>query len=91
MYFTDPSVSLLFFHIYYPHELESGNTCNKESLYIMTYWVCMTHRKQVSENNSKKLKIILQHKKIFQKINHFDHCIKIYRIFNFIRTTFAKK
>ena len=32
-----------------------------------TNWVCKIHRKQVSENNSKKL-IILQYRKIFQKI-----------------------
>ena len=30
--------------------------------------------------NSEKLIMILQYKKIFQKINHFDHCIKIYKI-----------
>ena len=49
------------------------------------------HRKQVAENNYKKLIIILQYKKEFQKINHFDNCIKIYRIFNFTRITIVKK
>ena len=40
-------------------------------------WVCKLCRKQVAGNNSKKLIIILQYKNIFQKINHFDYCIKI--------------
>ena len=59
--------------------------------YQNTSWVSKIDRKQVAENKSKKLIIILQYKKIFQKINHFDHCIKIYRIFNFARITFVKK
>ena len=41
-------------------------------------WVCKIHRTQLAENNSKKLIIILKYKKIFQKINHFDQCIKKY-------------
>ena len=60
-------------------------------VFLLVNWVCKINRKQVTENNSKKLIIILQYKKIFQKINHFDHCIKIYRIFSFTRVTFIKK
>ena len=30
------SVTLIFLYFYYPHELERGNTYNKEQLYIMT-------------------------------------------------------
>ena len=43
------------------------------------------------KNNPKKLTIIFQYKKIFQKINHFDHCMKMYRIFDFTRMIFVKK
>ena len=60
-------------------------------LFFIVKWVWKVHRKQVVENNFKKLIIILQYRKIFQKINHFDHGIKIYRIFNFTRITFVKK
>ena len=72
-------------------------TCTHREKYIQnrkkyqnTNWVCKIHRKQVAENNSTKLMSILQYKKIFKKVNHFDHCIKIYRIFNFTRTTLAE-
>ena len=58
--------------------------------YQNSNWVCKIHRKRGAENNSKKLIIISQYKRIFQKINHFDHCIKIYRIFSFTRITFLK-
>ena len=60
-------------------------------VFIFVNWVCKMHRKQVAENISKILIIVLLYNKIFQKINHFDHCIKIYRIFNFVRITFVKK
>ena len=59
--------------------------------YQNTNWVCKIHRKQVAGNHSKKLMITLRYKKIFQKINYFDHCIKIYNIFIFTRITFVKK
>ena len=36
------SVTLFFLYFHYPHEPESRNTYNKESLYIMTY----LHRKK---------------------------------------------
>ena len=62
-----------------------------EKKYQNTNLVCKIHRKQVAENNYKKLIIILQYKKEFQKFNHFDNCIKIYRIFNFTRITIVKK
>ena len=60
-------------------------------VFLLVNWVCKIHRKQVAESNSKKLIIISQYKKIFQKINHFDHCIKIHGIFNYKRVTFVKK
>ena len=56
----------------------------------MENWVCKIRRNQVAKSNSKKLIIILKHKKIFQKINHFDYCIKIHKTFNFTRITFVK-
>ena len=62
---------------------------NREK-YQNIYWVCKIQRKQGAENNSKKLIIILQYKKILKKINHLDHCIKIYKIFNFTRNTLLK-
>ena len=58
---------------------------------LLVNWACKIYRKHVAENNSKKLIIILQYKKVFQKINHFDHCIKIHRIFNFTRIALVKK
>ena len=59
--------------------------------YQNTDRICKIHRKQVAEKNSKKLIITLQYKKIFQKTNHFGHCMKIYRNFSFTRITFVKK
>ena len=53
------------------------NSIQNRKKYENTSWVRKIHRKQVAENNPKKLIIILQYKKIFQKINHLDHCIKI--------------
>ena len=58
---------------------------------FLVKWICKIHRKQVAENNSKKLIIILQYKKIFQKLKHFNYRIKIYRNSNFIRITCVKK
>ena len=60
-------------------------------VFFFVNWVCKIHRKQVAENNSKKLIITFQCKNILQKIKRFDLCIKIYRIFNFTRTTLVKK
>ena len=57
-------------------------------VFLLVKWVCKIHRKQMAENNSKKL--IICNIKTFQKINHFDHCIKIHKIFNFTRITFVK-
>ena len=36
-------------------------------VFLLVNWDCKIHKKQVTENNSKKLMIILQYKKIFQK------------------------
>ena len=61
-------------------------------VFLLVDSVCKIHIKKVVEDNSKKVIILLQYKKIFQKQkNHFNHCIKIYKIFNFTRITFAKK
>ena len=60
-------------------------------VFLLVKWVCKIHRKEVAGNNSEKLMIILQYKNIFGKINHFNHCMKIFRIFNFTRITFVEK
>ena len=57
-------------------------------IFIATILRFVLSRKTIS---SKRLIAIFQYKKIFQKINHFDHCIKIYRTFSFTRVTLVRK